>query len=64
MTLRHRIGGYCEYAPDAGAPRFCEAFWTRVPRARSSRRAARPETFGGWGFAARIEGLERPDRDQ
>jgi len=32
MTLRHRIGGYCEYAPDAGAPRFCEAFWThRTP---------------------------------
>ena len=32
MTLRHRIGGYCEYAPAAGAPRFCEAFWThRTP---------------------------------
>jgi AraC-like DNA-binding protein len=34
MTLRHRIGGYREYAPDAGAPVFCEAFWTHRTPAR------------------------------
>ena len=28
MQPRHRIGGYREYDPNAGAAFFCEAFWT------------------------------------
>src|SRR5262245_46529707 len=28
MILRHRIGGYCEYAADPAAAVFSDAFWT------------------------------------